>query len=174
MNQYEKTIEREEIFSGRIVNLRVDKVLLPNGKTSFREVVEHRQGVGILPIDGDRIIFVKQYRKAIERVIVEIPAGLVEEGENPKDAAVRELQEEIGLKPTRLKWIGEIWPTPGCCNEKTVLYVAEHFIDHAEKPDDDEFIEKVVLPIKTVKALYKRGLFTDAKTVCALGHFFSN
>lgn len=99
MKFFEKTIASKEIYNGRILNLKVDEVELPDGGTSFRELVDHKQGVGILPVRGNRIIFVRQFRKAIEKVILEIPAGLVEAGEDPKEAAVRELQEEIGLKP---------------------------------------------------------------------------
>ena len=84
MKFFEKTIASKEIYNGRILNLKVDEVELPDGGTSFRELVDHKQGVGILPVKGNRIIFVRQFRKAIEKVILEIPAGLVEAGEDPK------------------------------------------------------------------------------------------
>ncbi len=170
---FEKTIASEEIYNGRILNLKVDQVSLPDGSTSMRELVDHKDGVAVLPVKGDRIIFVKQFRKAIERVILEIPAGLVEPGENPEAAAVRELQEEIALKPQNLYALGKMWPSPGFCNEVTSLYLATEFTDSYKEPDDDEFIEMVEMPIRTVKALYLRGMFNDAKTACALGRFFS-
>lgn len=173
MKLFEKTIASEEIYNGRILNLKVDKVALPDGTYSTRELVDHKDGVAVLPVRGDRIVFVRQFRKAIERVILEIPAGLIELGEDPECAAVRELQEEIGLKPLTLFALGKMWPSPGFCNEVTNLYLATEFTPSVKAPDDDEFIEIVEMPIRTVKALYLRGMFSDAKTACALGRFFS-
>ena len=173
MKFFEKTIASKEIYNGRILNSKVDEVELPDGGTSFRELVDHKQGVGILPVRGNRIIFVRQFRKAIEKVILEIPAGLVEAGEDPKEAAVRELQEEIGLKPLDLHFLGEMWPSPGFTNEVTTLFMASQFVIEPRKQDDDEFIEIVEMPIRTVRALYLKGKFSDAKTACVLGRFFS-
>ncbi|MDO4288886.1 MAG: NUDIX hydrolase [Eubacterium sp.] len=173
MKLFEKTVASQEIYSGRILNLRVDEVALPDGAHSMRELVDHKDGVAVLPVKGDRIVFVRQFRKAIERVILEIPAGLVEAGENPEAAAVRELQEEINLKPLELFALGKMWPSPGFCNEVTTLYLATEFTPSVKAPDDDEFIEIVEMPIRTVRALYLRGMFSDAKTACALGRFFS-
>src|SRR5690625_2631849 len=98
MNPFEeKTIHTEEIYHGKVVKLRVDEVSLPNGKTSKRELLTHQGAAAVIPITNDnKIIFVRQYRKAIEKMLIEIPAGLIDEGENPEEAAVRELEEETG------------------------------------------------------------------------------
>ncbi|SDX76981.1 NUDIX hydrolase [Eubacterium barkeri] len=173
MDFYEPTIETKEIFSGRILNLRVDTIALPDGKTSLREIVDHKDAVAILPIVDDCMVFVKQFRKAIETVLTEIPAGLMEVGENIFETASRELQEEIGLKPMDLKYLGDMWPSPGFTNEKTALFMATQFEEEALEADDDEFIQIIRIPIPTVRALYLSGKFTDAKTACALGRYFS-
>lgn len=174
LDLYEKTLESTTIYSGKILNLKHDKILLPNGQEAMREIVEHRPGVGVLPVKGDRMILVKQFRIAIRSVILEIPAGLMEDGESPDQTAIRELQEEIGLKPLDLDYYGKIWPTPGCCDEATHIFVATKFEDHPLEQDDDEFIQLVEIPIRTVRRLYDGGFFTDAKTVSALGYYFSH
>lgn len=173
MNFGEKTIDSKTLYRGKILNLKIDEVVLPDGNHAVRELVEHKNGVAILPVKADKIIFVRQYRKAIEQVLLEIPAGLVEEGEDAETAAVRELQEEIGLKPTDLQCMGEMLPSPGFCDEVTTLYIASEFIEEARQQDDDEFIEVVEMPVKEVREAYLKGKFSDAKTSCALGRFFS-
>lgn len=173
MQFFEKTITREEIFKGRILNLWVDTVQLQDGHTSYREIVDHKNAVAVLPVVKDQIYFVKQYRKAVEKVLTEIPAGLIEADELPEAAAGRELQEEIGLKPERLIFLGKMLPSPGFTNETTMLYYADTFEESQLKPDDDEFIQIIKIPVRTVKKLFQQGKFSDAKTVCALGYFFS-
>ncbi|NLN96885.1 MAG: NUDIX hydrolase [Eubacteriaceae bacterium] len=171
---YEKTIASTEIFSGRILNLRVETVALPNGQEATRELVEHKDAVAVLPITEEgHMVFVKQYRKALDIVLLEIPAGLLEEGEDPFEAASRELQEEIGLKPLDLIKIGEIWPSAGFSDEKTCLFIATEFEESKLPQDEDEFLEIVRIPIPTVKMLYRTGKIRDAKTHAALGFFFS-
>lgn len=170
----EKTIASKKIYEGRILSLRVDEVELPDGRKSTRELVDHKSGVGILSLKDERVIFVRQFRKAIERVILEIPAGLVEDGEFPFEAARRELQEEIKLNPLDLMCLGPIWPSPGFTNEVTTLFMATQFEPKPKEQDEDEFIEIVEIPIRTVRKLYFNGMFIDAKTACALGRFFSH
>ena len=169
-----KVLDSNRIYEGRILNLRVDSVELPNGVQTKREIVEHKNGVGILPIDHAMMVFVQQYRDAVGTDLLEIPAGLVEVGEDPKETAVRELQEEVGLKPLSLEPCGFVYPTPGCCDERTFLFIANQFEAHCLKADDDEFIYVVRLPIETVKKMYDHHEFIDAKTVSALGYYFSH
>ncbi|MDD2414432.1 MAG: NUDIX hydrolase [Eubacteriaceae bacterium] len=173
MDLYEKTLTSKTLYNGRILNLRQETIQLPDGSQALREIVDHKNGVGVLPIQGDCIVFVKQFRIAIHSELLEIPAGLMEDGENPEETATRELQEEIGLKPLNLKYYGRIWPTPGCCNELTHLFIASRFEELPLEQDDDEFIQLVKIPVRTVKALYLNGYFTDAKTACILGYYFS-
>lgn len=165
---------REKIrYNGRILDFHVDEVELPNGKTSLREIVDHKNAVAILVRRGENFVFVKQYRYAIDEEILEIPAGLLESGETPEVAAERELQEEIGLKPLKLHWYANVYPSPGFTDEMTSLYYADEFTESKLEPDDDEFIKIVYLPIEKVKEMYLKGEFEDAKTVCALGYYFS-
>lgn len=173
MKFFEETIERKEIYSGRILSLHVDQVKLPDGQTSFREIVDHKNAVAVLAIDNGNIIFVKQFRKAVEKMMMEIPAGLIEEGELPEEAAARELQEEIGLKPQRMIFLGKMLLSPGFTNETTMLFFADDFEQSRLEPDDDEFVQTVKIPVETAGMLFRRGKFSDAKTACALGRFFS-
>lgn len=174
MDSKEKIVTSEVLYAGQILDLKVNTVRLPNGKLAKREIIAHRNGVGILPVDGDTMLFVKQYRSAIKDYLLEIPAGLMEPKETPEMTGTRELQEEIGLKPTALMPCGSVWATPGCCDEETFLFIATRFERQPLEADDDEFIEVVRLPIQTVRALYDKQYFTDAKTVCALGYYFSH
>lgn len=174
MDNEEKIVTSEVLYAGKILDLKLNTVELPNGELAKREIVKYRNGVGVLPVDGDTMLFVKQYRSAIEDYLLEIPAGLMEGKETPEMTGTRELQEEIGLKPTALIPCGKVWPTPGCCDEETFLFIATQLEHQALEADDDEFIEVVRLPIQTVRALYDKQYFTDAKTVCALGYYFSH
>ncbi|MCH4072635.1 NUDIX hydrolase [Pseudoramibacter sp.] len=169
-----QVLESKRIFDGKILSLRVDKVKLPDGKETHREIVEHKNGAAVLPVDHGMMIFVQQYRDAIADNILEIPAGLVETGEDPRETAERELQEEIGLRPMKLESCGFVYPTPGCCDEKTYVFISDRFETHRLQADDDEFIHVVKLPIQTVKKMYDHCEFIDAKTVCALGYYFSH
>lgn len=169
-----KVLDSNRIYEGKILNLRVDSVELPDGGHTKREIVEHKNGVGILPVDHAMMIFVQQYRDAVGSDLLEIPAGLVEVGEDPKTTASRELQEEIGLKPLNLMPCGFVYPTPGCCDERTYLFIANQFEAHRLEADDDEFIHVVRLPIETVRKMYDHHEFIDAKTVSALGYYFSH
>lgn len=166
---FENTVESKNIFNGRILNLKVDTVVLPNGAQSTREIVDHKDAVAILPIKDGCIWFVRQFRKAIETTITEIPAGLVEIGEDPEETAIRELQEEIGLKPLNIEFIGEMFPSAGFSNEKVSIFTATEFLPSKKALDEDEFLDIVKIPIPTVELLFRLGKFRDAKTVCALG-----
>ncbi|OKZ53638.1 MAG: hypothetical protein BHV94_05205 [Clostridiales bacterium 59_14] len=118
----ERTIDSREVFRGRIIRVRQDTVRLPNGKESSREVVEHPGGVGILAIDGeDRVVLVRQYRYAFERVLTEIPAGKRETGEEPFLTAQRELKEEIGAEAGRWTELGALIASPGCYGETELV-----------------------------------------------------
>lgn len=174
MELFEKTIDSEEIYRGKILDLVLETVELPNGQVARREIVAHRPGVGVLPVDGDEIIFVKQYRVGIKDTLVEIPAGLAEPDEEPWETARRELAEEIGLRPTKLTLLGEMYCSPGFTDEMTTIYLAEEYVPEDLEQDADEFIEILRWPISEVKEKFAQGFFKDAKTVYALGRFFSN
>jgi ADP-ribose pyrophosphatase len=117
MDFSEKTISSQQIFAGRIINVKVDTVTLPDGSTSTREIVSHAGAVAIIPIDQEGMVWmVRQYRKALERVLLEIPAGTLEPGEQPQDCAVRELEEETGLSADTWEPILSYYSAPGFIN----------------------------------------------------------
>ncbi|MGL4606832.1 MAG: NUDIX hydrolase [Eubacteriaceae bacterium] len=173
MKLYEKTIKSENVFRGKILNLRVDDVVLPDGSFSKREIVSHQGAVAVLMIKDECMYFVRQYRIATNRVMIEIPAGLLEDGETPEEGATRECREEVGFRPLDLFKLGDFIPTPGYCSEKITLFCGTAFEYDPKDEDPDEFLKIVKIPIRTVKALFVNGLFSDGKTVAALGYYFS-
>lgn len=165
----EKVVSSNEIFNGRILKVKLDKVLLPNGKISSREVVLHPGAVAILPIlpNGD-IVFVKQYRYPIDSIIYELPAGKLELNEKPLKCAIRELSEETGYDTNNLEFLTTIVTTPGFSNENIYLYLAKNLIKSKQHLDEDEFIDVEVLSVSKVKQMILEGNIFDSKTLSAL------
>ncbi|MCF2670346.1 MAG: NUDIX hydrolase [Butyricicoccus sp.] len=171
MDMTEKTVSQQYQFHGRIVQLRVDEITLPNGKPAMREVVEHPGGVGILPIDDEgNIILVRQYRYCFGEAILEMPAGKRDHGpdENHYLCGVRELKEETGCTAREMVYLGEMYPSPGITTEVTHLYAARGLIQGECQPDEDEFLELVRLPIREVERMIDAGEIRDAKTIAAM------
>ena len=168
MDMTEKTLESREVYRGRILRVREDRVRLPNGKEGVREVVEHPGGVGILALDGDDVLLVKQYRYAFSRVLTEIPAGKREPGEEPSVTARRELKEEIGAEAEKWTELGALIASPGCYDEVLYLYLAQDLHYGATDPDEDEFLAVERMPLDQLARLCLEGEVTDAKTVCAV------
>ena len=168
MDMTEKTLASREVYRGRIIRVREDTVLLPNGKEGRREVVEHPGGVGILALDGDDVLLVRQYRYAFSRVLTEIPAGKREPGEEPSVTARRELKEEIGAEAEKWTELGALIASPGCYGETLYLYLAQELTFAATHPDEDEFLDVLRMPFDQAVELCMRGELTDAKTVAAL------
>ncbi len=171
----EITKNRKRIYEGRILNLRVDDVEFPSGKTGCREVVEHRPAVGILA-ENDRgeFLLVRQYRYAAGVTLLEIPAGIVEEGEDYDATVIRELQEETGYRPGKLREIARIFTSPGFSNELLILYYATDLTLSKLPEDEDEFLEVVPVNRKQLFRLYLSGDMQDAKTLCAFCWYFSH
>ena len=168
MDMTEKTLASREVYRGRIIRVREDTVLLPNGKEGRREVVEHPGGVGILALDGDDVLLVRQYRYAFSRVLTEIPAGKREPGEEPSVTARRELKEEIGAEAEKWTELGALIASPGCYGETLYLYLAQELTFGATHPDEDEFLEPLRLPFDEAVRQCMDGTLTDAKTVAAI------
>ncbi|MBI2855284.1 MAG: NUDIX hydrolase [Chloroflexi bacterium] len=165
----EPTIESRRIYSGKIIGVRVDTVTLPHGGTSQREIVEHGESVVAVPVDSQqRVLLVRQYRKAPEIALLEAPAGGLEEGESPEEGVRRELQEEIGLKPGTLHHIGGFWMTPGFCTEYMHAYIATDLQESDLPSDEDENIEVVPVPLSQVESLIRSGEIEDAKSIAVL------
>ncbi len=166
---FEPTINSEVIYEGKILDLRLHTIKLAGGKTSQREIVEHNDSVLIVPIDDHgRIILVRQYRKAANKHLLEVPAGGIEDGEEPYAAAERELQEEIGFKSDNLIHIGGFWMAPGFCTEYMHAYIATDLKESSLPPDEDENIEVVYLDIERIEDVIKSGEVEDSKSISAL------
>ena len=166
MDLTEKKISSESIFDGKIIKVKKDKVLLPNGATSFRECVEHNGGCAIVPITTDgKILLVKQFRYPYDEVVMEIPAGKLEVGENPLDCAIRELKEEVGGVSNDIIDLGIVYPSPGYTNEKIKIYLAKNVECGDLSPDDDEFLEVESYDIAQVKDMICSNIIKDGKTI---------
>lgn len=167
----EKTIKSEKIFAGKVISLQVDEVELPNGKTSKREIIKHPGAVAILPITNDgKIVMVEQYRKALERTLIEIPAGKLEKGEIPENSARRELEEETGYVCENLDWLISFYTSPGFADEIVHLYVATGLSkkEDAAGLDEDEFVNIIELSLNEAKQYIEEKKIYDAKTAYAV------
>lgn len=164
----EKTLTSQIVYDGKIITVRRDEVELANGRKSFREVVEHSGGVVIVALKGDSILFVKQFRYPIKNVVLELPAGKLEKGEDPDAACERELEEETGYRAKHWTSLGYIYTSIGFCDEKLYLYLAQELEFVGEHPDDGEILENYEYKIKDVEEMIQNGKINDAKTICAI------
>ncbi|MGG1248180.1 ADP-ribose pyrophosphatase [Bacillus spizizenii] len=167
----EKTISKEQIFSGKVIDLYVEDVELPNGKTSKREIVKHPGAVAILAVtDEGKIIMVKQFRKPLERAIVEIPAGKLEKGEEPEYTALRELEEETGYTAKKLTKITAFYTSPGFADEIVHVFLAEELsvLEEKRELDEDEFVEVMEVTLEDALKLVESREVYDAKTAYAI------
>ena len=165
MNLMETTDRQEYFFHGQIINLRRDDVTLPNGEHATREVVEHPGGVCLAPLtEQGELLFVRQYRHPYRAVVLELPAGKLQRGEDPLEAGKRELEEETGARATEYVSLGEMYPSPGYCDEIIHLYLARGLSFGNMHPDEDEFLEVERIPLEEAVAMVLRGEIPDAKT----------
>jgi ADP-ribose pyrophosphatase len=167
----EKKIESSRIYSGRVVTLDVDRVRLPDGGESVREVVRYAGAVVILPVFADgRIAFVRQFRYPVEGELLELPAGTLEPGEETQACAARELVEETGWRAGRLDELGSFFSTPGFTDEVLHSFIATglNTAEGGVAPEEDEFIEVVVLRAKEAVSMARSGEIRDAKTLATL------
>lgn len=169
MNLSEKSVSREIIFDGRIFKVAKDKSLLPDGKLADRELVLHTGGAGILPVfeNGD-IMLVRQYRCGVAKLMLEICAGKMEKGEDPKECAVRELSEELGITAKNVISLGSLEPTPAYCGEITHIFLATELTKGQVHLDEGEFLEIVTLPLEKAVEMVMDGQISDAKTQIAI------
>ncbi|MHC5229971.1 NUDIX hydrolase [Enterococcus sp. LJL99] len=169
----EKTISREAIYKGKIIEVVVDEVELPNGKMGKRELVFHPGAVAMIPITKDnKILLVKQFRKPLEKIILEIPAGKLESGEQDQllEAAKRELEEETGFRPEKIACVQSMYLSPGFANECLHVFYAEGLekVEHPRPQDEDEVLELYELTLDEAKEKIISGQICDAKTVFAI------
>ncbi len=169
MTMLEPTIESQRIYQGRVVGLRVDTVQLADGRVSQRELVEHSASVAIVPLDTEmNVLLVRQYRKAVEQTLLEVTAGGLEEGEAPEDGARRELEEETGYFAGHMERLASFFLSPGYCNEEMHAFLATGLRKGQPRPEADEEIEVVSVPLVSVPGLIRRGEIKDAKSIAAL------
>ena len=169
MDFTEKTISSRDIYNGRIVHLKEDIVLLPNGEKAGRELVLHNGGVGVIAIDDDKnILTVTQYRKPYDRLVLEIPAGKLEPEEEPEKAGLRELREETGYVAGKCTFLGKCYPSPGYCSEIIHLYLAENLSWAGQHLDKDEFVEVKKIPLSKMTEMVMNNEIFDAKTCIAV------
>jgi ADP-ribose pyrophosphatase len=165
----EKTLSSRRIYQGRAVNLRVDTVELSGGRQTTREVVEHEEVVAVVAVDGeDNVLLVKQYRKPVEKELLEIPAGGIDPGETPEDAVRREMREETGFLPRKVLKLGGFYSAPGFCTEYLYLYLAADLVHSPLQAEDTEGISLVRVPLGQVPGLIASGSICDAKSIAGL------
>ena len=164
----EPTLADEVVYDGKLVKLHRLTVKLPNGAHAQREIVRHPGAVAMVPLLGDDVLLVRQFRAAAGKILLEIPAGTLEVGEAPEAAAVRELQEEVGYRPGKLERLGGEFTAPGYTSEYIHLYLATELTPSRLRQDSDEFIEVVRMPLAEALALVERGAIEDGKTLGGL------
>ena len=161
------------VYRGRVFSVEVDRMRFPNGTEHEVAVVRHPPSVVLVPMKDDRhVILIRQYRAAVGRELWELPAGSLDPGETPEEAAVRECEEEIGLDPRRVERIRGLFPTPGFCDEELIFFRVSDLrppaADSPHKPDEDEDIHAQLFAIEEAKAMASRGDIIDLKTAYGL------
>jgi ADP-ribose pyrophosphatase len=178
MELEEKKLSSEEIFDGVAIHLFRDEILLPNGNKGVREVVRHPGAVCVLPLTDDgEVIFVNQFRYALNKVTLEVPAGKLEKGEDPQDAALRELSEETGIEAKKIIPMGALYTTPALMDEIIYMYIATELTQGEQHLDEDEFVNAVKIPLNKAVDMVMSGEIRDSKTqtmILKADKYFSN
>jgi len=171
----EETVSSQLIYDGRAVKLRVDTVRMPGGRETSREIVEHSDCVAIIAVDADDgVLLVNQFRKPVEKELLEIPAGGIEPGEDAVATVRRELREETGYLPRKVERLGGFYSTPGYCTEYLHLYLASDLVPSSLNAEDTESIKLVRVPISQIPGLITSGSICDAKSIAGLLIFLKN
>ena len=168
MDFKEKTVKEEYLYNGKIINLRRDDVVLPNGNQAIREVVEHSGGSCVLCEMDDKILLVKQFRYPYMKELLELPAGKLNAGETPEQTAIRELEEEGGIKAGRVEKMFDVYPSPGYTDEIIHIYRAYDLKMTTLKLDEDEFLSGQWYSKEELKKMILDGEIKDGKTLIAL------
>ncbi len=171
MDYIERTVKKNYVYEGKILTLRCDDALLPDGKPCKREIIEHSGGACVLYVKEGKVLLVRQYRYAYGESVYEIPAGKLEKGEEPKLAAIRELEEEAGVRAEQVELLHIVYPTPGYTNEKIYIYEAKGGVETAPHLDEGEFLDVVYMPLEEAEGMLLSGEIRDAKTIIALQNY---
>ncbi len=167
--EHEQTISSKLVFDGRAVRLKVATVRMPDGREPTREIVEHDKCIAVVPVDADdNVLLVWQYRHAIDRELLEIPAGGIDPGEDPEQATQREMQEETGYVPGKLVRLGGFYAVPGWGTEYLHVFVATDLTPSRLFAEDTEGIQVVRVPVKDVPSLLASSKIEDAKSYAGL------
>jgi len=178
----EETLSSRTVYDGRAVKLRIDTVRMPSGRETTREIVEHSDCVAIIAVDDkdsdcvaiiavddkDNVLLVNQFRKSVEKELLEIPAGGIDPGETPEDCVRRELREETGFLPRKLERLGGFYSSPGYCTEYLHLYLATDLVSSPLQAEDSESIRLVRMPLAQIPDLIASGSICDAKSIAGL------
>ena len=155
---HETWIASRRLYEGRVLNLRVDDVRLPDGQPAVREIVEHSGAVAVIALDDDDcVLLIKQYRYAVGQMLIELPAGVLEPGEDPQACAARELEEETGCRAAVFEPLITIFPSPGYTTEIIDLFIARHLEMGTPRPEADEYIELMRVPLAEALDMVDRG-----------------
>lgn len=166
MNFEEKTLKENEIYKGRIITLHVDEVELPDGQLATREIVEHSGGVCVAAMtENKELYFVRQYRYPYKKVLLELPAGKLERGEDPMKAGIRELEEECGVVADEVISLGTVYPTVAYCSEIIYLFAAKGLKSTAQNLDEGEFLAVEKISLDAAVEMVMNGEISDSKTV---------
>ncbi len=172
MDYIEKTAKKNYIYKGKILSLRADDAILPDGTPCKREIVEHCGGACVLYVEEDKVLLVRQYRYAYGESLYEIPAGKLNMGEDPMQAAKRELQEETGVIASDLRLLYVDYPSPGYTDEKIYIYQAFGGNRTQANLDEGEFLDVEYVPLDKAKEMLRKGEIKDGKTIIALQAYF--
>ena len=169
-----KLEESNNIFSGRVFDIKVDKIIYDSGNKDTREVIVHDGGAVVLPVTKDgKIVLVHQYRYPFDEFMLELPAGKLEKNEDPLVCARRELQEETGYRTEYISFMGKIYTSPGFCNEILYIYLAEYLeTGNHDREEGEEGMEVVELSLNEINELISKGEIVDSKTISAI-HYYS-
>lgn len=172
----QKQISSQTVYQGAIFEMSHDLIEIENGKQFSRDVIHHHGGVAVLVVRNGKILFVNQYRYAIQQDTLELPAGKLEMNENPMECGIRELEEESGFGCDDMELICEMYSTPGFCTEKIYLYEARNLrkLDTPRAMDEDECIHILWVPIKEAYRMIHEGKIVDAKTILGIQHAYIN
>ncbi|GAB6170295.1 NUDIX hydrolase [Clostridium carnis] len=171
MSLAEKTLKEKLVYEGNFMTYYNVDVELPDGNIANRDIIRHPGAAAIIPfIDKNKVVLINQYRKALDKELLEIPAGKLGKNEEPIKAAVRELEEETGYKAKEIKYLGKIATAPGFCDEIIYLYKATGLYLGEKSTDEDEFTENIVMSIEEVKNKIRKGEIIDTKTISILAY----
>jgi ADP-ribose pyrophosphatase len=171
----ENLVESNLVLEGKNFSFKQDKVMLPNGRITLRDIVQHPGAVGILAItDLNEVILVEQFRYATGKKLLEIPAGTIEQNENIEACVFRELEEETGYKAKKTRKLVSCYTSPGYSSEVLHIYLAEDLVETTSKAEEDEILEVVKMSLEDALELVKSNQIIDAKTILALQYYMNS